>query len=394
MISEVQIENYKSISNLTLPLGRVTVLIGENGSGKSNLLEAIALGSAAASNKLDNESLASKGIRVTPNPRFMRAAFDKENVDKDIVVRFKANKIGDSVERIFQIGNDNRGDTPWFNRNEKEIDAINAMDDVARMLEYYLNRDYAYGYRENEKYTVFEGEGYLEQYLLTVKRYVEPFLIYAPAYAHLSSPCNKDQLLPLGRQGERLFLSLHYLANRDAAGLTDIKELMRFMERMGFMERLQDFKTSSDFVGNISIEVKESCIAEEIGVFNQLSTDSALLFILFYFCLMEHEFPPFFAIDNIDTSLNPKLGTHLIKEIVALARKYYKQVILTAHNPAILDGLNLDDDEQRLFVVKRDLEGHTTVKRILKPKTEAGEKPVRLSEAFLRGYIGGLPSNF
>ena len=72
----VRVENYKSIPNLTLDLGRLTVLIGANGSGKSNILEAIALASAAAQNKLDNEFLISRGIRVTET-RFMRSAFGK-----------------------------------------------------------------------------------------------------------------------------------------------------------------------------------------------------------------------------------------------------------------------------------------------------------------------------
>jgi recombinational DNA repair ATPase RecF len=50
---------------LKLKLGRVTVLIGENGSGKSNLLEVIAFAGCAAVDKLDNEYLAPRGIRVT-----------------------------------------------------------------------------------------------------------------------------------------------------------------------------------------------------------------------------------------------------------------------------------------------------------------------------------------
>src|SRR5207237_9070791 len=76
MIRKVRVENYKSILDLSMDLGRVTVLIGANGSGKSNILEAIALASAAAQDKLDNEFLSSRGIRVTET-RFMRSAFDK-----------------------------------------------------------------------------------------------------------------------------------------------------------------------------------------------------------------------------------------------------------------------------------------------------------------------------
>ena len=43
MIRMVRVENYKSIAALTLELGRVTVLIGANGSGKSNLYRSLRL---------------------------------------------------------------------------------------------------------------------------------------------------------------------------------------------------------------------------------------------------------------------------------------------------------------------------------------------------------------
>ena len=111
--------------------------------------------------------------------------------------------------------------------------------------------------------------------------------------------------------------------------------------------------------------------------------------MLFYFSLfISNDTPKFFAIDNIDASLNPKLCRRLIKELAIFAKKYDKQVLFTTHNPAILDGLNLDDDEQRLLIVSRNRAGYTRVKRFLKPETPAGEKLVKMSEAFLRGYLG------
>lgn len=101
----------------------------------------------------------------------------------------------------------------------------------------------------------------------------------------------------------------------------------------------------------------------------------------------------FFGIDNIETALNPKLCRDLIKKLSEIAIKNGKQVVITTHNPAILDGLNLHDDHQRLFVVKRNDEGHTQIERIkLKPATN-GEQ-LKLSEMWMRGYIGGLPNNF
>ena len=41
MNDKIRIENYKSIVDLTLELGRFNVIIGTNGCGKSNILEAI-----------------------------------------------------------------------------------------------------------------------------------------------------------------------------------------------------------------------------------------------------------------------------------------------------------------------------------------------------------------
>ena len=77
-----------------------------------------------------------------------------------------------------------------------------------------------------------------------------------------------------------------------------------------------------------------------------------------------------------------------------LAKENNKQVIITTHNPAVLDGLDLHDDEQRLLVVDRNKDGHTRAHRVDPPKPVAGQAPVSLSEAFMRGYIGGLPKNF
>jgi AAA15 family ATPase/GTPase len=57
MIEKVKIENYKSVAELELELGRINVFIGENGSGKTNILEAIALWSAALTHKIDSEFL-------------------------------------------------------------------------------------------------------------------------------------------------------------------------------------------------------------------------------------------------------------------------------------------------------------------------------------------------
>ena len=77
MIGRIVIENYKSIESLTLDLGRVTVLVGANGSGKSNILEAIALCSAAAAKNWTTSSCLRGGFGYrtthdTCDPHFLK----------------------------------------------------------------------------------------------------------------------------------------------------------------------------------------------------------------------------------------------------------------------------------------------------------------------------------
>ncbi len=41
-----------------------------------------------------------------------------------------------------------------------------------------------------------------------------------------------------------------------------------------------------------------------------------------------------------------------------------KQVIVTTHSPFVLDALDLSNDEIRLFVARRNIDGHTKLERI------------------------------
>ncbi|MCP4151663.1 MAG: AAA family ATPase, partial [bacterium] len=103
MIKEITIKNFKSINELKLELGRFNVFIGENGCGKTNLLEAIAFRGAASANRLDNEFLSPRGIRVT-SPEFMRAAFETDE-NSEIFLEFTDHK---NSKLPINLKNDNK----------------------------------------------------------------------------------------------------------------------------------------------------------------------------------------------------------------------------------------------------------------------------------------------
>jgi predicted ATPase len=382
MIREIKIKNYKSIDKLKLDLGRVNVFIGENGCGKSNILEAIALGSAAANDKVDNEFLFPRGIRVT-EPKFMKSAFNSKQLNQDISISFTDDN---KQEFIFNLKHDNKY-SDWecdieienFNKKtaemayEKEFEQVNLIKKFKKIINIpkLLN-------------------SIRQQIIESTAPDLMNFIIFSPDYDILKTFEEEGQIQPLGIKGEGLLDFLQFLNNTDKDKIEQLKKYLKLIDWF------EDFDIPNNLITEKrTIEIKDRYLAPDLASFSQKSSNEGFLFLLFYFCLFISDITPqFFAIDNIDNSLNPRLCHRLIYELVKLANENDKQVIFTTHNPAILDGLNLDDDEQRLYVISRDLSGHTKAHRINSPKPLEAQQPVDLSEAFLRGYIGGLPENF
>ncbi len=219
---------------------------------------------------------------------------------------------------------------------------------------------------------------------------IHQFIIYSPENSALRIFEKEGQVQPLGINGEGLFKLLKVLSSANQEQLNEIKKKLRLIDWF------QDFEIPQNLSAmQTSLQITDRYLDTDLSYFDQRSSNEGFLFLLFYFTLFISDITPkFFAIDNIDASLNPRLCRRLIEELVELAKKNDKQVILTTHNPAVLDGLDLDDDQQRLLVISRNQLGYTKARRILNPKPLDGQEPVDLSEAFLRGYIGGLPKNF
>ncbi len=220
---------------------------------------------------------------------------------------------------------------------------------------------------------------------------IAPFLIFSPENTYLRNFQEEGQILPLGIRGEGLFKHLVTLFKDRPEVFIAIKkqlEIIDWFEDLDLPKDLWPYERR--------IAIKDRFLHPDLQFFDQRSSNEGFLYLMFYFTLFISESTPgFFAIDNIDNALNPKLCSKLIETLAQLAKEHQKQAIVTTHNPAILDGLDLDDDDQRLFVIYRNADGHTTAKRVLKKERLNGSADsVRLSEAFIRGYLGGIPKNF
>ncbi len=413
MINKVSIKNFKSIFEIKdVKVGRVNLLIGENGSGKSNFLEALVFVSAYQSNKLDNEFLVSRGIRVPENNLMISAFGNNKNKNIEISINDK---------EYYEFKSSSKNYSQWIHvSEEKAIESIKDSDKLnnlfistikSSVLENINKSDYKVNKKtlESDEFinkiisTVTNNKSFTEKIMKKIETELilktrkdlyndslENFLIYSPENTALRTFEKEGQIQPLGINGEGLLKLLKIVNNYE-----DKSYINTIIESLKLFDWFQDIIIPDSLsFGEDKIVIKDKYLYEKI---DQRSTNEGFLFILFYITLIvAKETPKSFAIDNIDASLNPKLCTKLMTIICELAKKYDKQIFLTTHNPAILDGINLNDEAQKLFVVSRNKLGHTRMKTITakdKPKS-SDDEPLKLSEAFLRGYLGGLPKGF
>lgn len=420
MLTSIEIQNYKSISSIKIDLGRVNVFIGENGAGKSNILEAMALSGAACAEKLDNEFLVSRGVRVTDSV-LMRPAFSGFSADSPVEITVYSDS-GSAVSYV--LDNDNSPYSTWrakikIQSKNEELSASDFVEAITNLRENEkLDRDeltkfltslggiFASALGEDDDLRETRSVGIrapdflaaaLARKSLAFKlqsRSLSQFVIFSPENSSLRMFEREGQIEPLGINGEGVLKLLTVLA--ETGEMQALESIKRSLRLLGWFK---DFNLVSEAgLPGARLSITDSYLSEKRNRFDQRSANEGFLFLLFYFSLFSSKLTPsFFAVDNVDASLNPRLCQKLTIELVKLAKKYDKQVILTTHNPAVLDGLNLDDDDQRLFVVSRTREGYTRIRRFMKPdssKSESGSAPLRLSEAFLRGSLGGLPKGF
>lgn len=396
MIKSISINNFKSIVDLKLPLGQFNVLIGENGCGKSNILESIAFSTAALSNKLEREYFANRGIRYADSTSILSAFSDSKRINIEIdfdhiVKKFSLYFDSNDKSGIWKIEEDKERYLQTF----KEYIGYD-FDSYKNLIDQYVNslklikKDMSHSAKD-------EITKKLNQIILEIEKNNEiinkgakvskeisdhlSFLIFSIEESVLRKFDAENAIHPLGRNGEGLFAYLKEISQKEN-GVNLIKEIK---ENLSVLDWFDDLEIPNEQLSNeFSLKIKDRYVEDTIRYFDQRSTNEGFLYLLFYLTLfISSETPAFFAIDNIESSFNPKLCREITKRLISLAKEHNKQVIVTTHSPAVLDGLNIANDDERLFVVRRNIDGYTKINRI--EYKESLNMP--LSEAWMKGYI-------
>lgn len=414
MITEIATTNYKSTLKTIVPLTAFTVLIGENGAGKSNIFEALVLASAASVNKLDTEYLSARGVRLCSS-RLTTSAFTESTKNKSISVAIKTqSSLPKSKDRIhkFILKHDDQANNQWqldpktskprnlnqhinnliktnINMSEKEID-LEIKKFVDNLKTTLLNLPKL---KTNPNlYSMKVDDPQISEVLDTTlaTQDFSRFTVYSPNLEVLRNHLAIPVTSPIGPRGAGMLATLFTMFNNEPERYLDVIESLKLFG--WFSSILLPTKTKSDDKKSIpKLFIQDRFIQSNNILLDDSSVNEGFLYVLFYLTLFcSSKTPHIFGIENIDTALNPRLCEVLIKKLVVLGEKYGKQAIISTHNPAVLDGLNLDEKTQSLVIVRRNPLGHTLAEKYSKPRN-SNKNSVKLSELFLRGHIGALP---
>ncbi|ACL03916.1 SMC domain-containing protein [Desulfatibacillum aliphaticivorans] len=393
IISRMKFSSFKSMEKVDFQPGVVNIFVGANGSGKSNLLEAIGVLSAAASGRVDDESLKRRGVRPGL-PSLYKCAFP--GIKESSPIEFSAWNEHASYE--VSLLNPIKEPLPEW-RYDKE----NLWEDDKIVI------DRRQG--DRKKYNPEAGLAALSMVELDAQspsakllKALRDFAIYSPDTNTLRgiSP-DLQQRPPIGLAGGQLPIALDDLLIPGKPENDSFIEKVRG-EALALIDWAESYSTDAFKKIPVSpgfslmqkvIQFEDRFMKRGRNILSGYDASEGALFVLFHAALAAHpKSPTVCAVDNADHALNPRLAKALLTKVCGwyLDSPRPRQIFLTTHNPQALDGIPLQNDKVRLFTVSRTESGRTVVNRIeLNEKLQTmADKGWTLSRLWVMGHLGGV----
>jgi energy-coupling factor transporter ATP-binding protein EcfA2 len=362
MITNLKIESFKSLEKVEIELGHVNVFVGANGSGKSNLLEAVGVLSAAADGKVDDQVLLQRGVRPGV-PELYKSAF-KERLPQHIYFSAATQHASYEVSLL----NPMSMSRPWRFKTEL-LTRDHAEKVTSRSPRLRDNPNTERGLAALEAFNLEKKDSALQ-----LLRQLQDFVIYAPTTPVLRGTAPEpNPRQPVGVNGGRLPEAIHELlrSGKDSKHSKCVCD-----EALVLIDWAKSYGSASAADVPLSpaagasprvIRFVDRFMREGRNELSGYDASEGALYILFLAVLAAHpDAPRLFAVDNADHGLNPRLAQALFKNLCSwiLSSTTPRQILVTTHNPQVLDGLPLHDDRVRLFTVSRTDAGRSDVRRV------------------------------
>ena len=387
-IQEIKIKNFKSLYDVSFCPGNINVFIGANGSGKSSVLEAIGVLSAAMTDRVNNNSLQRKGVRLSTSSLYKSQfrSIERSMPTVDFAMNWERNH--DKYDYSVHLTTPSDNDT-WKYHSESVSKNGEIVFGRSNRTSVQLNNKVGY-YALSEKLT---GEEYTD-----MGNYISGYGIYQPDTLTLrGNVADPTQVTPIGLNGGRLADAMEDLFSVvddeimfGTLSMDDVLELIEWASDIHITKPKKSNLNPGVPSTRQVIEFHDRFLRDK-SVFTGYDASEGALYVLFMLTLAMHpDVPGMFAIDSFDHALNPRLAKRITEIFSQLIIESGKTVFMTTHNPLVLDGLNLADERIRLFAINKNKYGYAELNRI-QISQELLETGQSLSRLWINGLLGGVP---
>lgn len=357
MLKRLRVVGFKTLRDFTVELSPVTVFVGANNVGKTNVLRALEFMANTVSLGFD------EALRVAGGPESISAPGLEARLHIEVSGSIEGDEfvysVGRDGEESLQI-NGASGRTMIRNRRRYNVLGSTTIDgDVGNGLAHFSRSPggplHIYNFIKNMRPVDFSPERLRE--------------------ASLPTPS-----VSLGREGQNLAAVLDRLAG----------------ERPTLRRRVDDevHKAIANVESVITIPTNDGKkivgVAEGDVVFRaDAVSDGILLFIALSTVAQMSGGSTLVAIEELERGIHPRRIRETLDQILRVSRTG-TQFLLTTHSPILLSEFR--DTPEAVVILERDAQKGTTARRLSELPEVANATDVSLGDLWFTGVLGGVPA--
>lgn len=406
MIQAIHIKDFKSYQAATLKLAPLTLLIGANASGKSNALEAIRfLSWMAQGHKLsslqylvnDNDRVVRGTVRDLPREdqksfslgcSLTQATRGFRQLDVKIALRSKdelhidqeqvLNPDATGYNTLYQISSPSQREHTQvsieynnFARGGKKPQ-LEGLDQTSIFLQLSSAARFKDGHQQAKR-VIPEVCKSFETHLAQIL-FLDPVPQRMRDYAFLNN-------YELQGDGSNLSAVLHHLWHHETDAATNQEAILSFISSLPEQDILGvEFLTGPR--GEVMVQLKESFGGKTRVCEASLLSDGTLRVLALAAALLSAPAGSMVIIEEIDNGVHPSRAHRLLDSISQIAQRRGLSVLISSHNPALLDALPQEAIPNMVFCYRDPDSGYSELVKL----SDLQDYP----ELVLQGPLGTL----
>jgi energy-coupling factor transporter ATP-binding protein EcfA2 len=381
MLTSFSIENYKSYASARLPLAELTMLIGANASGKSNLIEALQLISWLARGRrlgdvpfaVEKGELHVRGLprdlfRDPKQPLAFQATIHGGETDRRFRLEL-SHQAADLRIRGEELREDAQGDVPLY---RVEAPAAAGSNDLA-----VAYNNFARGGKK-PRITCVDQQLVLSQLLTPArfgKEHARSQKVIPKAAAETQRTFERVLILdPVPSRMRAYSFPTDPVLRNDGSNLSGVLfSLCQSKKRKGALlelvrsipeQDIEDIRFIETPRGEQMVELVETFAQSPRSVEAALLSDGTLRVLAVSAALLSAPEGSLVVIEEVDNGIHPSRAGDLLSDLRQIAEDRSLRVLLTTHNPALLDALPAETVPNVVFCYRDPKTGASRLDRL------------------------------